>query len=133
MPNLNKVMIMGNLTRDPELKYTPGGLAVAEFALAINRRRKDKSGEKVEETTFVDCTAFGKQAEVIAEHVSKGQALFVEGRLKQERWDDKQGNKRSKLSVVCDQFEFLTSKGRSTETTSAPPDIPAWSDEQIPF
>jgi len=108
MPNLNKVMLMGNLTRDPELKYTPKGTAIADFALAVNRRYTAESGEKREEVTFIDCEAWSKTAELIGEYFKKGRPIFIEGRLKLDSWDDKQtGQKRSRMRVVVETFEFL--------------------------
>lgn len=107
MPNLNKVMLMGNLTRDPEVRYTPKGMAVTEVTIATNRRYKVEN-ETREEVTFVDITFWGKQAEVIAQYFKKGRPIFVEGRLQYDTWDDKQtGQKRSKLRVVGEEFEFL--------------------------
>ena len=111
MANLNKVMLIGNLTRDPEVKYTPKGSAVAEIGLAINRFYTLESGEKREETTFVDVTFFGRQAETIKQYCSKGKPLYVEGRLQLDTWDDKQtGQKRSKLRVQGENFQFLGSR-----------------------
>ena len=111
MPNLNKVMLMGNLTRDPEIKYTPKGTAIANFGMAINRNFSTEGGEKREEVTFVDIEAFGRTAEIIGEYFKKGRPIYVEGRLKLDTWDDKQtGQKKSKLRVVADSFEFLGSR-----------------------
>jgi single-strand DNA-binding protein len=108
MPNLNKVMLMGNLTRDPEVKYTPKGTAVAQFGLAINRKWKPEGGEEREEVTFVDIECFGRMAEVVGEHFKRGKPMFVEGRLKLDQWDDKTtGKKMSKLRVIMETFEFL--------------------------
>ena len=108
MACLNKVMLIGNLTRDPELRYTPQGTAVTSFGLACNRRWKGQNGEEREETLFVDLNAFGRQAEVISEYMSKGRLIFVEGRLKLDQWQDKEtGAKRSKLVVTVENFEFL--------------------------
>jgi len=109
MPNLNRVLLMGNLTRDPEIRYTPSGMAVASFGLAVNRRFRDKtSGEMREEVTFVDIDFFGKQAELAGQYLAKGRPLFVEGRLKLDQWEDRAtGQKRSKLKVVGDHFQFL--------------------------
>jgi single-strand DNA-binding protein len=111
MANLNKVMLIGNLTRDPELRHTPSGMAIAEFGLAVNRQRKGADGNRIEEVTFVDVTAFGKTAEVIHQYTRKGRPLFVEGHLKYDQWTSQDGQKRSKLSVVADAFQFLDSKG----------------------
>ena len=108
MPNLNKVMLMGNLTRDPEMKYTPKGTAIANFGIAVNRNYSTEGGEKREEVTFIDLEAFGRTAEIIGEYFKKGRPIYVEGRLKLDTWDDKaSGQKRSKLRVVVDSFEFL--------------------------
>jgi len=110
MPNFNKVILAGNLTRDPELRYTPKGTAVAKISLAINRSWRDEAGTQKEEVTFVDVDAFGKQAEVISQYVKKGRPLLVEGRLKLDQWDDKTtGQKRSRLGVVLEGFQFLDS------------------------
>jgi len=108
MPSLNKVFIMGNLTRDPELRVTPKGTPICQFSLAINRQFKMESGETREEVIFVDVEAWGKQGEAIAKFVTKGRPLFVEGRLKLDQWEDKNTKeKRSKMKVVLEQFEFL--------------------------
>lgn len=111
MANFNRVMLMGNLTRDPQLKYLPSQTAVVEFGMAVNRKFST-GGEQREETTFVECAAFGKMAEIINQYCQKGKGLFVEGRLKYDQWEDKQGGgKRSKLSVVVDNFQFLGGPG----------------------
>jgi len=116
MANYNKVLLMGNLTRDPELKYTPKGTAIVEIGLAINRKWKSETGEAKEEVTFVDVSAFGRTAEVIAQYLKKGRPIMIEGRLKYDQWDDKQtGQKRSKLRVVCESFEFLDSGARGAD------------------
>lgn len=108
MANFNKVYLMGNLTRDPELRYTPKGQAVAKLGLAVNRRYTTESGEAREEVTFVDIDAWGKQAEVISQYCKKGKPLFVEGRLKLDQWDDKTtGQKRSALRVHLEGFQFI--------------------------
>ncbi|HIG81683.1 MAG TPA: single-stranded DNA-binding protein [Verrucomicrobiales bacterium] len=112
MPNYNKVILMGNLTRDPEVKYTSGGTAIAKLGMAINRTWTNKEGQKQEETTFVDVDAFGRQAEVIGQYLKKGRPVMIEGRLKLDQWDDKQtGQKRSKLGVTLEGFQFLDSGG----------------------
>lgn len=112
MPNLNKVMLMGNLTRDPELRYTPNNTPVTKIGLAVNRRwRNQQTGEQQEETTFVDCTAFGRTAEVLNEYLQKGRPLFIEGRLRLDQWQDKDGNNRSKLEVIIENFQFIDSRG----------------------
>ncbi len=111
MPSYNKVLLMGNLTRDIELKYTPGNQAVAEIGLAVNRRYRTKEGENKEEVTFVDCEAWGRTAEVMNQYLAKGRPVFIEGRLKLDQWQDKDGKNRSKLRVVVDSFEFVDSRG----------------------
>ena len=115
MANYNKVILMGNLTRDPELRYTPKGTAIAEIGLAINRKWKSETGEAKEEVTFVDVSAFGRTAEDIAQYLKKGRPIMIEGRLKFDQWDDKRLAKRSKLGVVCESFEFLDSGNRGAE------------------
>lgn len=110
MPNLNKVLLMGNLTRDPEMRYTPNNTAVTKIGLAVNRRRRDQEGNLIDDTTFVDCTAFARTAEVINEYFQKGRPIFIEGRLNLNQWEDKEGNRRSKLEVIIESFEFLTGR-----------------------
>jgi len=108
MANLNKVMLIGNLTRDPELRYTPKGTAVADIGLAINRVWSNEAGERQEETTFVDVTLWGRQAELAEKYLSKGRGAYIEGRLQLDTWDDKEtGKKRSKLKVVGENLQFL--------------------------
>jgi single-strand DNA-binding protein len=108
MANFNKVYLMGNLTRDPEMRVTPKGTAICQFGLAISRSWKDESGQTREETAFVDIEAWGKQGEVISKYCAKGRPLFVEGRLKFDQWEDKtSGQKRSKLKVVLENFQFI--------------------------
>lgn len=110
MANLNKVMLIGNLTRDPEIKYTPKGNAVADIGLAINRNYTLDSGEKREETTFVDVVLWGRLAEIAGEYLKKGRPVFIEGRLQLDTWDDKQtGQKRSKMRVVGESMQLLGS------------------------
>jgi single-strand DNA-binding protein len=119
--NFNKVILAGNLTRDPELRYTPKGTAIAKIGLAINRKWRSESGEMKDETTFVDVDAFGKTAETIGQYLKKGRPILVEGRLRYETWDDKQtGQKRSKLGVVLDSFQFMDSGNRSDSEGGAP-------------
>lgn len=108
MANYNKVLLMGNLTRDPQLKYLPSQMAVVEFGIAVNRKYRTSSGEDREEVNFIDCTAWGKTGETINQYMQKGKPIFIEGRLKYDSWDDKQGGgKRSKLTVVVDNFQFV--------------------------
>src|ERR1700741_2035724 len=113
MANFIKVILAGNLTRDPELRYTPKGTAIAKLGMAINRTWKNEAGETKEEVTFVDVDAFGRTAEVISQYLKKGRPILIEGRLKLDQWDDKQtGQKRSRLGVVLESFSFLDSGGR---------------------
>ena len=112
MLNYNKVFLMGNLTRDPEVKYASNGTAIAKLGLAVNSTWTNRDGQKQEETTFVDVDAFGRQAEVIGQYLKKGRPVMIEGRLKLDQWDDKQtGQKRSKLGVTLEGFQFLDSRG----------------------
>src|SRR6516162_6387584 len=113
MASFNKVILAGNLTRDPELRYTPKGTAVARITLAVNRTyTAGEGGEKKEEVSFVDVDAFGRQAEVISQYMKKGRPLLVEGRLKQDTWEDKNTHqKQSKLRVVLEGFSFIDSRG----------------------
>ena len=112
MASFNQVLLIGNLTRDPELRYTPKGMAIAKFGLAVNRTWKTETGETKEEVTFVDVDAFGRQAEVIAQYMKKGRPFLVEGRLKLDQWEDKNTHqKQSKLKVVLEGFSFIDTKG----------------------
>jgi len=120
MANLNKVFLIGNLTRDPELRYTPSGTAVADFGMAMNRRWNRPGGETREETCFVDCQAWARSAEVISEYCSKGRPIFIEGRLQLDQWEGRDGQKRSKLRVVVENFQFLGSRGDRSGNDRAP-------------
>jgi single-strand DNA-binding protein len=151
MANFNKVILAGNLTRDPEVRYTPKGTAIAKLGMAINRTWKTETGETKEEVTFVDVDAFGRTAEVISQYLKKGRPILVEGRLKLDQWDDKQtGQKRSRLGVVLENFQFLDSGrgdggggGRSAPSSppssAAPspdapePEGPAPEEDDVPF
>ena len=104
MASFNKVILMGNLTRDPELRVTPGGTSICKMGIATSRRFKTQSGEQREETTFVDVDAFGKQAEVISKYMTKGRPIMLEGRLRYDQWESNTGDKRSKLSVVLENL-----------------------------
>jgi len=105
---INKVTLIGNVTRDPELRYTPKGTAVAEIGLAMNRKYKNNAGEFTEDTTYVDVTLWGKTAEIACEYLTKGRQVYVEGRLQQESWEDRQsGQKRTRLKVVGEELKFL--------------------------
>jgi len=154
MANFNKVMLMGNLTRDPEVRYTPKGTAVAEIGLAVNRIYSGENNEKREETTFVDVTLWGRTAEVAGEYLKKGRPVFIEGRLQLDSWEDKQsGQKRSKLRVVAEGMQLIGSRGgggggsgegdetasssrsSGSRTTPPPKNAPpaAPDDDEIPF
>lgn len=128
MASVNRVMLLGNLTRDPEIKYTPKGTAIADISLAINHNYTTDGGEKRESVTFVDVTLWGRTAEIVGEYCKKGNPLFVEGRLQLDTWDDKTtGQKRSKLKVVGDNIQLLGSKPQSdtgTPTSRAPKEDP---------
>lgn len=115
MAYLNKVFLIGNLTRDPELRVTPKGTAICQFGIAVNRQFKDESGATRDETTFVDIEAWGKQGELVSKYLSKGSLAMVEGRLKFDQWEDKtSGQKRSKLKVVLDNVQFLSTRSGSS-------------------
>lgn len=112
--NFNKVLLMGNLTRDVELKFTPSNQAVAQIGIAVNRRYKTKEGEQRDETTFVDCEAWGRTAEIMNQYLAKGRGVFIEGRLKLDQWQDKDGQNRSKLKVVIENFQFVGGRDGAT-------------------
>lgn len=140
MASFNKVILLGNLTRDPELRYTPKGMATARLGLAVNRKWKTDAGEEREEVTFVDIDAWGKQAELIAQYLKKGAPLFVEGRLKFDQWDDKQtGQKVSKLRVVLEGFQFVggprdqQAPAQRPAAPTATQDGPPPEDDDVPF
>jgi single-strand DNA-binding protein len=123
MANLNRVLLIGNLTRDPEVRYTPKGTPVTEIGLAVNRIYSGEDGEKKEETTFVDVTLWARQAEIAGQYLKKGRPVFIEGRLQLDSWDDKQtGQKRSRLRVVAENLQLLGSRQESegSSSTSAP-------------
>ncbi|MCL6583535.1 MAG: single-stranded DNA-binding protein [bacterium] len=107
MASFNRVILMGNLTKDPELRYTPSGLAVAHLSLAVNRKVSAKEGEKKEEVDFFDVETWDKQAELCSEYLNKGSAVLIEGRLKQDRWEDENGGKRSKIKIIATTIQFL--------------------------
>jgi single-strand DNA-binding protein len=133
MASVNRVIVMGNLTRDPELRFAPSGAAVASFGLGINRRFRDSAGTQKEEATFVEIVAWGRQAELCGEYLGKGRLVLIEGRLRQERWETKEGDSRSALKVVAERVQFLPN-GRpqaaeedpETEGTTAP-------ESEVPF
>lgn len=157
MANYNKVILVGNLTRDPQLSYLPSQTAVVEFGLAINRRWRGQDNQQREETCFIDCRAYGKQAETFNQYMSKGRAILVEGRLQYDTWEGKDGVKRSKHRVVVERFQFLGAQSGSgpgqaparpeqqqtqaapppaappESNNSAPPDINGAGADDIPF
>ena len=147
MGNFNKVILLGNLTRDIELRHTQSNQAVANFSVAVNRQWKDQSGQTHEEATFVDCEAWGRQAEVMHQYLGKGREVMLEGRLRMDRWQDKQsGANRSKLVVVVDNFQFIggraesgggasieTSRSRSASGSGATAPASTPEDGDIPF
>jgi len=124
MATLNKVFLIGNLTRDPELRVTPKGTVICQFGLAVNRQFKDESGQTRDETSFIDIEAWGKTGELVAKYLSKGSPSMVEGRLKMDQWEDKQsGQKRSKLKVIAENVQFLSS-GQRTQNSDTEGDEP---------
>jgi single-strand DNA-binding protein len=143
MANLNKVLLLGNVTRDPEIRYTPKGSAVCDLGVAVNRAYTTDSGEKREEVTFVDVTLWGRTAEVASEYLKKGRPVFVEGRLQMDTWDDKQtGQKRTRLRVVAENMQLLGGRSQGgadpgeSRQPSAPPKksaTPDPDDDEIPF
>lgn len=120
MASYNRVILLGNITRDIEVKYLPSGMAVAEIGLAVNDRRKNQSGEWVDETTFVDVTLWGRTAEIAGEYLGKGSPVLIEGRLKLDQWET-DGQKRSKLRVVCDRMQMVGPRGGG-KGQGGPPD-----------
>lgn len=143
MANYNRVLLMGNLTRNPEIRYTPSGAAVADLGLAINENFKNKAGETVEQTCFVEVVVWGRQAETSAEFLHKGSSVFVEGRLQFDQWENQEGEKRSKLRVRADRVQFLGTPGKSTEVSAEPAasvpqeasesSAPPADDDDVPF
>ena len=120
MANVNKVMLLGNITRDLEVRYTPKGTAVCDLGMAVNRIRTGDNGERIEEVTYVDIDAFG-QAELAGQYLSNGRSVFIEGRLQLDQWDDKQtGQKRSRLRVVGENMQFIGGQGGNQGGSSAP-------------
>lgn len=138
MATLNKVFLIGNVTRDTELRVTPKGTAICQFGLAINRKYKDEAGDKKDDTTFVDIEAWGKTAELCSKYLTKGDPCFIEGRLRLDQWEDKQsGQKRSRLKVVADNIQFLGPRQQQQEPQPKPSEPQASSsagvDTDIPF
>ena len=137
MSSYNRVILMGNITRDIELRYTQGGTAVTELGLAVNDRRKNPEGEWVDETTFVDVTLWGRTAEIAGQYLGKGSPVLIEGRLKLDMWE-KDGQKRNKLKVVGEKLQMLGSKKDSANEYSEPskqdkPEVQYDEDDDIPF
>lgn len=118
MASFNRVMLMGNLTRNPELKYTPSGTAVTDLGLAVNESFKNKAGETVEQTCFVDVVIWGRQAETASEFLKKGSPAFIEGRLQFDQWENQEGEKRSKLRVRAERVQFLSSGASNGNNSS---------------
>jgi single-strand DNA-binding protein len=138
MASYNRVLLIGNLTRNPEIRYTPSGTAVADLGLAVNENFKNKAGEVIEQTCFVDVVVWGRQAETSVEYLHKGSPVFVEGRLQLDQWENQQGEKRSKLRVRADRVQFLGAPSKGTEFAdaprpSAPPPQPTDDDDDVPF
>ena len=147
MANFNKVLLMGNLTRDPEVRTTPSGLKIAKLGLAVNRRFRTRDDETREETTFVDLDAFGNQAEIIERYCQKGSPLFVEGRLRLDQWETNSGDKRSKLTVVVENFQLMSggsdrseesrpgssSSAGGSQDSSAAKGSDTFEDDDVPF
>ena len=135
MASFNKVILMGNLTRDPELRYTPKGTAVAKLGLAVNRSWRNAEGQQQDETTFVDVDAFGKQAETLGQYMQKGRPILIEGRLKLDQWEDKNtGQNRSKLGVILEKFSFVGGGNQNGgNTTPSPATAPPPTSEVPPF
>jgi single-strand DNA-binding protein len=136
--SINRVMISGNLTRDPELRATAGGMSVLKLGVAVNDRRKNQqTGEWEDVPNFVDCTIFGTRADALAQYLSKGQKVAIEGKLRFSSWESQQGEKRSKLEVVVDEIEFMSSRGEGGggggRTFEAPQAADLPSDDEIPF
>ena len=124
MASYNKVILMGNLTRDHQMSYMPNNTAVVEIGLAMNHRYKDSAGNQQEKVCFVDCTAFGKTAETINKYLAKGNPLMVEGRLELDQWQDKEGNNRSKHKVFIEKFTFVGA-GKEVQGSAPAPSAPA--------
>ena len=137
MANYNKVILIGNLTREPQLSYLPSQTSVCEFGMAINRVFKKQDGSEGKETCYVDCQMFGKRAETVNKYFKKGDPIFVEGRLKFDQWNAQDGSKKSKLRVFVENFEFVGErKQRQEEQQDSPadePSAPPMDDTQIPF
>jgi len=148
MASFNRVIVAGNLTRDPQLSYTPSNTAVCEFGMAMNRRWRDRDGNQKDEVCYVDLVSYGRQAEVINQYMSKGKPMLVEGRLRYRQWTNKEGQNRSKLDIFVENFTFLggppgggqgrpsgggrAPAGAEEEAPAAPDDLPP-DDPDVPF
>jgi single-strand DNA-binding protein len=122
MPNLNSCHLIGRLTRDPDVRFTSTGVAIADISLAVSRFYKTDQGDRKEETDFIDVTAFGKTGELMRDYLHKGDPCFIDGRLKLDQWDDREtGKKRTKLRVIAERLEFLSSKPQSESRAPSPP------------
>ena len=119
MRGFSKAIIVGNLTRDPELRSTPNGASVCSFSVAVNRTFRDSNGEQKEDVSFIDCSAWGKLGEMINQYAKKGTGVLVSGRLSQHSWEDKDGKKRSRTEIVVEDFNFTTSGNRGGESGSS--------------
>ncbi|MFH1665787.1 MAG: single-stranded DNA-binding protein [Candidatus Omnitrophota bacterium] len=128
--SLNKVFLMGNLTRDPELRYIPSGSAVANFSIAVNRVYKDNTGERKEEVSFIRVVVWGKMAEVCGEYLAKGRAVLVEGRLKSRTWEGQDGQKKNALDVIANNVQFIGAKGEKGPGLSGRPQAQAGSRDE---
>ena len=124
MANYNKVIMIGNLTRDPQLSYLPSQTAVVELGLAVNRRWKGQDNQQREETCFVDCRAYGRQAETLNQYMNKGKPILIEGRLQYDTWEGKDGTKRSKHRVIIERFQFLGAPGPAPASQAPRPAAP---------
>lgn len=137
MASVNKVIIVGNLTRDPELRYTPKGTACCEIGLAVNRKYKPEGGAVREEVTFLDVVIWDKRAEVVTKYLKKGAGIYIEGRLQMDSWEDKvTGQKRSKIRIVAEDFQFIDRAPKADSTTPAAstgPVTPTAADDDGPF
>ena len=143
MASFNKVILLGNLTRDPQLSYLPSQTPVCEFGLAINHRWRGPNGEQKEEVCFIDCRVYGKQAETFNQSMAKGRPVLIEGRLQLDQWEDKEGQKRSRHRVLVDRFQFVGSPGQggaprpaqnqaNRQPPSSPPPAPPAEDDNRP-
>lgn len=141
MASFNKVILMGNLTRDPELRVTNTGLSICKLSLAVNRTYTTKEGDSKDETTYVDIDAFGRQAETLSKYLQKGRPIMVEGRLKLDQWETNEGQKRSKLGVILENFQFIGGRDSASSTnasdSNAEPEAPqsngGFEDDDVPF